>query len=334
MSSSAKIMFAFSLMMILISCGNDENSSPFSEVLRQPPFSALTDSIRNDRNNDRLYFRRAVLLNSNNLEEPALADFQKAWSIRKDERTAIAISSLLLTDKPDSAIFFLDTQGLREFPLSRMLQLNKAHALVAINKKEEAINICDAMLREFPGQVDVLKLKADILEKNGDHRNSLAMLEKAYQLTPYDIELNYLLALRFAEAKDPKLLALCDSLLKVDTLGTHAEPDYYKGIYYANLGEKQKAIIAFNTALSRDYYFLDAYIEKAAAQYDLKKYNDALKTLQLLLTISPKYADGYYWLGKCLEAMEDKEQANLNYQKALGLDNSMKEAREGLERTK
>jgi tetratricopeptide (TPR) repeat protein len=120
----------------------------------------------------------------------------------------------------------------------------------------------------------------------------------------------------------------------VDSFGTHAEPDYYKGIYYANLGDKQKAISEFNLALNRDYYFLDAYIEKAAAQYELKKYNDALKTLQLLLTISPKHADGYYWLGKCLEALGDREQANLNYQKALGLDKDMKEAREGLERTR
>lgn len=334
MSSSAKIVFAFSLIMILVSCGNDEDSSPFSKLLQQPPFSALTDSIRQDPGNDQLYFRRAVLLNSNNLEEPALADFRKAWSIRKDERYAIAISSLLLTDNPDSSIIFLDSEGLKEFPRSRMLQLNKAHGLLALNRGQEAIQTCDEILSEFPDQVDVLKLKADILEKNGDHTNSLAMLEKAYQLTPYDIELNYLLALRFAEGKNPKLLLLCDSLSKIDTLGTHAEPDYYKGIYYANLGDKQKAIDAFNSALTRDYYFLDAYIEKAAAQYDLKKYNEALKTLQLLLTISPKYADGYYWLGKCLEAMGDKEQANVNYQKALGLDGEMKEAKEGIERTR
>lgn len=334
MFSSAKIALTLSLLMTLLSCGNDANDSPYSDILSQPPFAGLTDSISHDKNNDNLYFRRAVLLNSNNLQEPALADFKKAWSLRKDERYAIGISSLLLENHPDSSIRFLETQGLKELPQSLMLQLNLAHGYQALNKWAEGLAICDRLLHQFPQQVDVLKLKAELLDNKGDTAASLATLEKAYQITPYDIELNYILALKFAELKNPKLLILCDSLKKVDSLNTHAEPDYYKGIYYSNLGDKQKAISEFNIALSRDYYFLDGYIEKAAAQYDLKRYEDALKTLQLLLTISPKYADGYYWVGKCLETMGDKEQANLNYQKALGLDKNMKEAREGLERTK
>ncbi len=334
MFSSAKIALALSLIMILLSCGNDANDSPYSEILTQAPYAGLTDSISHEKLNDDLYFRRAVLLNSNNFPEPALADFKKAWSIKKDERYAIGISSLLLEDHPDSAIQFLQKEGLKELPLSFMLQLNLAHGFEALNKWAEGLAICDKILQQFPDQVDVLKLKAELLESKGDHEASLATLERAYQITPYDIELNYILALKLAESKNSKLLVLCDSLKKVDSMGTHAEPDYYKGIYYSNLGDKQKAISEFNIALSRDYYFLDAYIEKAAAQYDLKKYDDALKTIQLVLTISPKYADGYYWLGKCLEAMGDKEQANLNYQKALGLDKNLKEAREGLERTK
>ena len=107
MLSPAKIILTLSLILILVSCGNDADDSPYSEILSQPPYVALTDSISKQRNNDDLYFRRAVLLNSNNLPEPALADFKKAWTIRKDERYAIAISSLLLSDHPDSAILFL-----------------------------------------------------------------------------------------------------------------------------------------------------------------------------------------------------------------------------------
>ena len=329
-----KIAFAFSLLMIFISCHNEQSNSLFSEILSQPPFSKLTDSIADDQKNDELYFRRAVLLNSNNLPEPALADFRKAWSLKKQERYAIGISSLLITDHADSALQFLEKEGLKEFPGSLMLHLNKAHALVATSQFAAAIDICDEILLQLPQEVDVLKLKADIQDKIGDQAASLATLEKAYQLTPYDIELNYILALKLADAKDKRVISLCDSLAKVDSLNTHAEPAYYKGIYYSNLGQKEKAITEFSLALSRDYYFLEAYTEKAAAQYDLKKYDEALKTIQLLLTISPKLADGYYWLGKCLEAKGDREQANLNYQKALGLDKEMKEAKEGLDRTK
>ncbi len=34
---------------------------------------------------------------------------------------------------------------------------------------------------------------------------AINILEKAYQLTPYDIELNYELAYKYAETKNPKV---------------------------------------------------------------------------------------------------------------------------------
>jgi len=37
-----------------------------------------------------------------------------------------------------------------------------------------------------------------------------------------------------AETKNEKLLPLTDSLIRADSLETHAEPYYYKGIYYNN----------------------------------------------------------------------------------------------------
>ena len=327
------------LLVLLISlslfagCANRENASPYAEILAQPPFSSLTDSIKHESRNEELYFRRAVLLNSNNLPEPALADFRKAWELKKDERFALGIATLLLEKKPDSAIIFLD-KALSILPQSMLLQLTLAHAYEGKGAIEQALAICNRILEQEPSRIDVLKLKADLLDKKGEKNQAVNTLEQAYALTPFDIELNYFLALKYAENKNPRVLSLCDSLVKVDSLETHAEPNYYKGIYYANIGEKQKAVNEFNEAIRKDYYFLDSYIEKAAALYELKQYPNSMKTLELLLTISPKNADGYYWLAKNLEALGDKQQANLNYQKAWGLDNSLIEAREGIERTK
>jgi tetratricopeptide (TPR) repeat protein len=332
MFKSTKIAFVLSLLLIFVSCGNDDNIVPYADILSQQPFAPLSDSIKNDKKNEELYFRRAVLLNANNLEAPALLDFKKAWSLKKDERFAIAISTLLIGSHPDSALVFLG-EALTVLPGSLLLQLNRAHAYETMKKIDQALAVCDNILSRYPQEVDVLKLKAELFEQKGKKAEALASLEKAYQITPYDIELNYILALKYAENKNSKVLILCDSLIKVDSLDTHAEPNYYRGIYFSNLGEKQKAINEFNQALEKDYYFLDGYIEKAAAQYDLKQYPEAIRTLELSLTISPKFADGYYWMGKCLEALGDKEQANLNYQKAYGLDKELEEAKKGMERT-
>jgi len=321
------------ISFILLSGCNDNTHSPFDEILSQPAYSAITDSIKKEPQKDELYFRRAVLLNENNFPEPALADFKKAWTLNKDEKYAFAVSTILLENKPDSAIVFLD-QATKEIPNSFLLKLSLARAYDAQGKTNDALRLCNEMSEANPQQVDVLKLKASLLDKLKDPFSSLAILEKAYALTPFDIELNYMLALKYAESKNSKVLILCDSLIKKDSLKIHAEPYYYKGIYYSNIHDRINALNMFNTAIQHDYYFLDAYIEKGAVLYEQKKFNDALKVFQLVNTISATFADAYYWMGKCQQALGQKDEARTNYQRAYGLDKTFIEAKDSADRIK
>jgi len=252
MIGTAKFLAVSAGVLLLGSCNNKSTDVPYSEMLNNPPYSGLTDSIKQQPGDDALYFRRAVRLNTNNLPEPALADFKKAWDLKKDEKYAFGLSNLLLDKKPDSAIIFLN-KALEELPKSFLLQLILARALHAENRTEEALKICNDMLQENPEQVDVLKMKADILDKKEDKTGAISVLEKAYRLTPFDVELNYMLALKYAETKNSRVIALCDSLAQADSLEIHAEPYYYKGIYYSNINDKVKALALFDAAIKRDY---------------------------------------------------------------------------------
>ncbi len=334
MNRITKIISSFILALIFISsCTDNKPDSPYRDILTRQPFAGLTDSIAKSPKNDDLYFRRAVLLNENNFPEPALADFKHAWSIRKEEKYALGISTLLLESKPDSAILFLK-EALREIPNSLLLQLSLARSFDSQSRTDEALAICDQLLSQNPEQVDILKLKAALLDKKGDAAASITILEKAYNLVPFDVELNYMLALKLAETKNSRVLELCDSLIKADSLGIHAEPYYYKGIYYSNTNDKIKAIAFFDLAVKHDINFLDGYIEKGAVLYDMKKYPDALKVFNLLLNISPEFADSYYWIGKCQEALGQKEEAKLNYLRAFGLDKTIVQAKKAADRIK
>ena len=184
-----------------------------------------------------------------------------------------------------------------------MLNLTLARSYDNQGKTDEALQLITGLLIRNPEQVDLLKMKADLLGKKGNIPEAISLLEKAYNLTPYDVELNYILALKYAETKNPRVLQLCDSLAKADSLGEHAEPYYYKGIYYSTINDKNKALHAFDEAVKHDYYFLDGYIEKGAVLFEMKKYTEALKVFNLALTISPKYADNYYWIAKCQQAL-------------------------------
>jgi len=315
-------------------CNNKESEKGrFDDLLAKPPYTSVTDSIREQPQNDQLYFRRGVMLNSNDLPEPALADFRKAWSLKKDEKYAFGLANLLLEKRADSAISFLES-ALKDLPESYLLKVVLARALNEQGKTDEALALCNNILAKDANSISVLKLKADILDRKGDSVNTIATLRQAYQLAPQDIELNYMLALKYAESKDGRVLALCDSLIKADSLGIHAEPYYYKGIYYSNIHNNEKALAFFDNAIKTDINFLDGYIEKASLLYEQKKYTDAMTVLNLCLTVSPKFADTYYWIGKCQEATGEKENARLNYQRAYSLNNNLVEAKDALERMK
>lgn len=333
MNIHAKIYSLLTLILTIISACTDHNDGTtlFDEILKKPPYASLTDSIKKDPKNDELYFRRAIRLNSDQQAGPALADFRKAWSLKKNEQYALGTGSLLLETKPTEALPFLK-EAVEILPESLLLNLTLARVYDTQGKTDEALRLLSSLLVKNPEQVDLLKMKADLLGKKGSITEALQLLEKAYTLTPYDVELNYILALKYAEQKNPRVLQLCDSLVRADSLGIHAEPFYYKGIYYSAINEKAKALVLFDESIKRDYYFLDGYIEKGALLFEMKKFKEALSVFNLALTISPKYADNYYWIAKCQQALGQKEEAKLNYQRAFGLDQDFRAAKDSADK--
>src|SRR5690606_25062358 len=102
-----KLFFSFLIFLgILTACKNQGEASPYDNILQEPPFSEITDSI-NKQPSDILYYRRGLKLKQAGFTEPALADFNKAWSLNKREEYAVNISSVLLDKNPDSAQLFL-----------------------------------------------------------------------------------------------------------------------------------------------------------------------------------------------------------------------------------
>lgn len=320
-------------LLPFLACNDHNGSDPYADILNRPPFNVLTDSIEQFPGKDSLYFRRAVLLNTNNYPEPALRDFRKAWELGKNEEYALGVGTLMQDRRADSAILFLE-EALREIPGSILLRLSLARAYDLAGKPGDAIRVSDEILAMEPRQVDVLKFKADLLHRAGKTPAAIETLERAYQLTPYDVELNYELAHHYAETGNPKVLRLCDSLIRQDndSMNLHAEPSFFKGLYYANEKNYQEALDMFNEAILKNYYYLNAYIEKGRVQMELKDIPGALKTFQLALTLSPRFPDAYYWIGRCQEASGNKQEAKLNYQRAFSLDPEFTEAKNAADR--
>jgi tetratricopeptide (TPR) repeat protein len=77
---------------------------------------------------------------------------------------------------------------------------------------------------------------------------------------------------------------------------------------------------------------MNAYIEKGALLYDMKKYKESIEVFEKATTVKNSFADGYYWIAKNQEALNNSKDAIDNYKRALALDQEFTEARDALKR--
>ncbi|RYY62156.1 MAG: tetratricopeptide repeat protein [Chitinophagaceae bacterium] len=318
----------FPLLSALLFACNDKERDP---LLDSTPYAALSDSIRLAPRQADLYYRRGQLLFGNEEYAAAKRDLRTAWTLQPREDIGLSLATALRRESEDSAFVFLQSAR-RALPQSLALAIGLARGYQKKNRPADALELCDNILKAYPNQLDALVLKSELLEGAGRSAEALQTLETAYRYAPNDPDLAHRLGFGLAQAGDARTLPLTDSLIARDREGIRAEPYYFKGLYYEAKGNSAEAIRWLNEAIRHDYNFLDAHMEKGTILYEGKRYSEALQVFQLALTITPTYADGYYWVGKCLEALGNREDAKTNYQRAYGLDKSNGEAKAAAER--
>lgn len=211
-------------------------------------------------------------------------------------------------------------------------QMAKARELQEAGQTGEALSIADAMMKKYPGQLDALSLKAEILKTQGKQEEALALLEKAYRLQPRDKDVAYDLAYEYADSKNSKALAISDTLIKYDKTATVARAWYIKGTYFNNLHNTKDALRYFDSSTIADYNFIDAYLDKGQLLFGQKKYEAALRTFAVGQKVAPATAEFYFWVAKTQEAMGNKGDAKTNYERAFVLDKTMEEAKQAAEK--
>lgn len=322
-----KMLLGFTLTLIF-ACNDQANEN--DNILSQPPFNMLTDSISKDPGNAGLYYRRGTALYGQNEKELAGKDLRMAWELSPSEAHGLSLTTWLKEKGSDSAILFLE-DAIVKLPASIALKIGLARGYQQKGQNDKAISILNDIIKEYPGQLDALSLKSEILDEMDQPEESLSHLEIAQSLVPSDPELAFNLAYKYAVAKNAKVLRLTDSLIKTRT--PEIEKAYYsRGVYYSKTGNSSEAFSNFDAATKSNYNFMDAYLDKGELLYNLSRYDEAQRTFELALKIAPSNALFYYWLGKCQESRGFKQEARANYQRAFGLDKSLVVAKEAAEK--
>ena len=174
-------------------------------------------------------------------------------------------------------------------------------------------------------------MKAVLHFENGDTIESIQSFEKEMQLMSNTTD-TIALATLYAETKNKKALAIADALLENYKQNFQKQAWFIKGLYYSYVANKTEAIVYFDKCISLDYTFMEAYREKAIALYDKKQYNNAISVLNKAVTIQNGFDEGYFYLGKCYEKIEDHEKAREAYQKAILYNADYEEAKKALKK--
>ncbi|MGG9972459.1 tetratricopeptide repeat protein [Ferruginibacter sp. SUN002] len=207
---------------------------------------------------------------------------------------------------------------IEKYPDSAKLKDSLINYYTINGNYSQAIAEIDKFIKKDTANAVWWDTKAQLYFQNNDTINSIKALEKAVEINA-DPEYIISLGAAYAQARDPKALTMSDALLLTPTARAQTYAIFIKGLYYNSVSDYAKAIPYFDECIRSNYIFMDAYTEKVIALLGMGKYNDALGVAKKTVTISNTYPDGYYWMGRCYEKLNDKNEAIRNYQAAIEL---------------
>lgn len=317
---------------ISVACNNTTTEQgEVSEVLTQPPFRSLTDSIADAPGNTELYQRRAALLLQQDELQLAHADLTKAWELQPTEAIAEQLVNILfMLGNTREAVRFLE-ELIKKYPENTGFQRRLSEALVNNGATNEAILAYNRMIAEDSANFEAWYERGLLKLEQTDTAAAIRDLENSFKLQPLLLT-GLTLANIYAEQKNDRAILLADQVIARDSLGEMADPYFIKGIYYVNTGNKTKALELFNTCIRMNWKFQEAYVEKGIIYFEANNLDEALQQFKLAATVTNTYPEAYYWQGRCYEALGMKQEALLNYGRAYSLDKTFKEAIEGAER--
>ena len=189
-----------------------------------------------------------------------------------------------------------------QYPDSLVLTENLIEYFKGNDNYGQAIAETEYALKRDSLNPRLLYIRAYLLSENADTVQAVKAWEKLVDVDPQPKNVLSLGSM-YALTKNPKAISLADTMLAAPKANLNIQALFIKGLYYSSIGEKLKAISFFDKCLALDYSYLFAYREKAICLYDLGKYSDALKVLELSLTIKKTNEEAYYWMGRCYEKM-------------------------------
>lgn len=318
----------------VISCGEDDSSKvSIAPILQEAPYKSLSDSILKNPTDASLYQQRALLLSQNNEHDLASEDLLAVWKMNPSESTAWQlVSNLIITNQTVKALEVLK-EAIDKYPTQPAFRAKMAEVLVQLDQIPDAIAIYNDLIQQDPEQYEWYYELGRTYAKNRNVVDAIQQLEKAFSLQPANF-IGLDLAELYAYQLNPKVITICDQIIKTNPPNSIPQASYLKGTYYADKGQKDLAIKCFDESIKSDWKFVDAYLDKGYLYFKDGQYEQAKSVYQKAVEVAQQAPDCYFWLGRTEEAMGNIDNAIALYEQTLILDKNFVEASNRLDQLK
>lgn len=206
-------------------------------------------------------------------------------------------------------------------PGNHAVTLLHARLLFKLNNNEEALRL----LNTLEGKMDAVRtcemllLKANILEEDGQTDEIFAILTRAVLLDPKNEEaIEYFWAWIESFKKYEEGIAIFSKLLDLDSYSGLSW--YYLGLSHSYLGNYDDALEALEFAYLSTPGLEIAYREYGNLCFELKKYQKALEAYEEMMSLFVSDSEVLMMCGQCCLEMNQAQKSLAYFRKALQSD--------------
>lgn len=225
-------------------------------------------------------------------------------------------------------------ENIRKYPDSIGLYQALVDTLANSGHFAEAAAWCDsARMADSANTQSWMLVKADLFRLGKLYDSAIASYQTYLSRFEESEPILLNLANTFAEKGDTSCFALCSHIAtRFPSQATRAKTAFIAGLCLNVKRQFTEARIWLDSAISLQYTFTEAWMERGYSLYDEKKFADAEKNFRQLTDINKGNAEAWYWMAKSAESAGKRADAISFYNRAYSLDASLTEAAEAVKR--
>lgn len=330
---TARFCFALLLALSIFSCTEKQQTPPVEQGT-DPALAMLRAALEKDPQNDSLLYRRAEVYYNLDAFDEALRDLTRAIQLDSMRPAYYHLLADVLIDyaRPNDSRRALEvlSKAAEKFPdnLHTLLKLSEFQLIV--RQYPSALGTLDKVLQRDPQNAEAFFMTGRVALDMGDTTRAVAALKRSVQFDAANADAWIFLGRIFLPSNNPQALQYFENALRVDS--TRLEAREYKGVYFKQRGEFDKAFEVYRDIVRRNPDYSNAFFDMGIIYLDLDSLDQAIRHFDLTLKTDPIFVRAFYYRGVAYEAKGDLESAKRDYTQASRMAPNFTEAVEAAQR--